>query len=136
MFVYRFMSEKEFYLVTSGCQIVGKRYHKCKTSSKGVCFLPEKVNFYSGSQEYSWEPEYCFRFMLGIVSDEVLVKFEVINANLIKSSGIYADPIDDDWYARITIEELCIPFYDREMLRPVAYAINERGYRWKWYSYN
>lgn len=135
MYVFRFMSEKEFAMVTSGCDVVGKRHYKARTNSSGVCFLPEIVNFISHGKEFAYSPEQCFEFLSGIVSDDVLVKFEVINAEFTKSYGIYADPEDYDWFARIKIDELCIPKYNREMLKPVGYAIIEDWFEWKWYKY-
>lgn len=148
-YVFRYMSEKEFNLVTSGNVIVGKRHFKARTNSSGICFLPAKVEFYSNGIKYEFTPEQCFEFLYGIVSDDVLVKFEVIDADLTESYGVYADPIDHGWFSRITITELCIPYYDREMLKPVAYAIQDPfAYaipngksldweaEWKWFEYN
>ena len=140
-YVFRYMSEKEFNLVTSGNVIVGKRYFKARTNSSGVCFLPDRVKFHSDGIEYEFSPEQCFEFMSGIVCDEVLVKFEVVDADLTESYGVYADPINQDWFARISIKELCIPYYDRDMLKPVAQAVrDDEGWdweaKWKWFKYN
>lgn len=140
-YVFRYMSEKEFYLVTSGNVIVGKRHFRARTNSSGVCFLPSEVEFYSNGIKYQFTPEQCFEFMSGIVCDEVLVKFEVIDADLTESYGVYADPIDLGWFSRITITELCIPYYDMEMLKPVAYAVrDDEGWdfeaKWRWFEYN
>lgn len=68
----------------------------------GFCFLPEKVVCTRKEsfdiKEHRWitaksivTPEYAWRFLEGIVDDDVLVEFEAPEELLQKTVGMYAD---------------------------------------------
>ena len=114
MVVYRFMGKEEFSRFTAGVEIVGKHYHHARTTSHGVCFLPE---FPCEGDEGYVPPEYCYDFLSGIVSGDVLVKFET-DQELTHSRGIYAAE-----NGRFAMDELCIPSYSRDNFTALAYAI-------------
>ena len=125
MLVYRYMSNKEFNKVTAGVTLVNNNSFKGnKTNSKGFCFLPEKVSFYSYAQEteVTLTAQECYEFLEGIVSRDVLVEFET-EEELEESSGVYADPLTDEWGANIVIDELCTITYDRDTFIPKRYCI-------------
>ena len=134
MKIYRFMSMKEFQMVTAGCEIVGG-YHKARTSSYGVCFLPEKIKI---DEERTFDPESSIRFLSGIVCDDVLVEFNVIDPKILNESwGVYADP--DYYYSRIIIDELCCAHYSINQLVPTRYAVMTYPYfgcAFTWYNVN
>ena len=131
MKIYRYMSKNEFDLYSAGKEIIGKEHNGCKTTSVGVCFLPEIVRFVSGEETYEWNPEMCLDFLTGIVSkDEILVEFET-DKEMTISKGTYADPIDIcDWFATITIKELCTPSYSAKDCKALRYKVNGI-----WYEY-
>lgn len=127
MKVYRYMSLKEFQKFSAGVTIEGKKFPHCYTDSVGVCFLPEKVegSGYDPLEDCFYDvklsPEKCFRFLGGIVSDEVLVEFEGEESLFTKSNGIYADVYGGDGTMRI--KELCIDSYNRDILTATGYYI-------------
>lgn len=136
MKVYRFMSFKEFNKMLAGVPIVGRKSFNARTSSSGICFLPEVVKFNSSDgEEYEFCPSACFCFLNGIVSSDVLVEFET-DREFQESYGIYADPCGS-YYDCICIRELCIPEYDREILIPLRYCVDVAPcVKEKWYDVN
>lgn len=136
--VYRFMSFQEFDKLTAGCELVNRSTMPGRrTNSVGFCFLPESVDM----GDEVWPPEECHRFLSGIVSEDVLVEFEVQDDSALEWSwGIYANPYTDDWYDRICIDELCCQKYSRDTLRPVRYAMPDFFGRFyhecTWYTVN
>ena len=72
---YRYMSFDEFSKLASGCDIIGKRHHKARTSSSGICFLGEYtvINSDNAISQFTFSPEQCLNFLLGIVTNDVLV---------------------------------------------------------------
>lgn len=134
MKAYRYMSKEELSKYLLGIDIVGKRsFSHCKTTSEGICFLPEIVSFYSYSIEENvdWTPFHCFTFLKGVVNaDSVLVEFNT-DADMKKSTGVYADPFTDDWDSMISINELCIPAYNRDTFDAVRYCFAGEDV---WYS--
>lgn len=136
MLVYRYMSLEELHKVTAGVIMHNRNnFTHNATNSRGFCFLPESVKFWSESlqQEVTYTPVDCFRFLYGVVKeDSVLVEFET-EEKLNNSYGIYADPLTDDWDATISIDELCIDSYDRDSFIPrrFCYPGDE-----KWYELN
>lgn len=104
MKVYRWMSNEEFDKLTAGVPMINtNKFINCRTDSAGFCFLPEKVEFDSlPSGDWSADPEHCvwdpasaYEFLNGIVSDDVLVEFEVseeARERLHKGYGVYCDP--------------------------------------------
>ena len=140
MYIYRYMSRNEMFLMSAGVDIKGKRSFKARTSSSGVCFLPEVITFeHTCSRDDSVElckfsPEEAFEFMRGIVSDDVLVEFFVENADFGRlfahTAGVYADPFND--VNLIMVLELCTPYYNRDMLKPVGYCVPDI---WEWWDF-
>lgn len=138
MTVYRYMSNEEFQKFSAGLKIIGKKHHDAKTNSKGICFLQEMTHFTDASgRTHDWNPVSCYEFLLGIVSEDVLVEFET-NTELNKTYGVYADPCGG-WYDLIEIEELCVDSYDISTMKAVRYCVdfdNIGSERNKWYEYN
>lgn len=128
---YRYMSKEEFNAMLDGKEIVGKQSFNARTSSKGICFLGEDTVFTSLDYDYDtmeevareihFRPTDCYKFLEGIVSDYVLVEFETTET-LTESEGVYSDPINLDWNARIIITEYCIHKYTREIMRPIRFT--------------
>ncbi len=133
MKVYRYMSVKELEKMSSYIDIVGRKVHKARTSSHGVCFLPEKICFEdSQGEKHEFSPEECYAFLRNIVSGDILVEFET-TVEINRSYGIYADPICLDWGATICIDEYCTPSYNRDWMKPVRYKpVGEKD----WYIFN
>lgn len=130
MKVYRYMSSKEFQMLTAGMTISGKKYHACRTTSTGVCFLAENTTFWSDTlhEEITFSPEACYDFLAGIVSSDVLVEFRT-ECEVTESIGVYADPFGC-FYDRIVIPEFCVASYSMDTFVPVRYTTGGG----QWYS--
>lgn len=135
MKVYRFMSEKEFTLLSAGCELIHTNARKAKTNSEGFCFLPEKVTFSTNGETVTFKPEQCIHFLGGIVTNDVLVEMET-SVELHEGYGIYADPIDLEWGSTIDITEYSVQRYDRDTFIPVRYAMVDHHGKADWYSFN
>ena len=131
---YRYMSAKEFNLLTAGCKLVHTGKFHARTISNGFCFLGEKTNFSVWDEDgeeinFTYTPEQCLLYLEGIVSDDVLVEFES-EMELTKSWGTYADPTCISGYdGTIDPAEYCIKEYDREIMRPVRYCVGDNWYQ-------
>lgn len=133
---YRYMSTKEFSLLCAGCDIKGKSSFKARTNSMGVCFLAEKTEAVTEDNRLEhYTPETAFRFLSGIVSEDVLVEFET-ETELSESWGIYADPQSPYFDGTMTVTEYNIPFYNRDIMHPVRYTIPTYRNKWVWYNLN
>lgn len=140
---YRYMSNEEFQKLSSGMELTNENMHKtARTASEGFCFLPEVVKFNSYFEDEvvstTFNPVQCYRFLSGIVTNDVLVEFENVSEDLQESFGIYADPINCDYYATIDIVEYCAKSYSRDTMRPTRYAIVGEYYHQgvDWYTFN
>lgn len=131
MKLYRYMSFVELDKLTCGINLNNRNQFKQKrTTSIGFCFLPEST-IISGT-EYS--PVDCIGFLQGIVTNDVLVEFEVQNSDCIRESiGVYAHPYLDDI---ITIKEYCVSTYSRNTFVPTRYALVENRTKFQWYDFN
>ena len=145
MKLYRYMSFKEFQKMASGMDMKhSKNSFKSRTDSKGFCFIGEKTSFVSSDcegnqQEFTFSPEECHQFLDGIVTDDVLVEFEADENLLQKTTGIYADPIFQEWDCYISIAEFCAMSYNRDDFIPLRYAIQDdflSSNNIKWYNFN
>ena len=134
MLVYRYMSIEELNKVMAGVEISSdNKFKNCRTTSEGICFLPEIVKFWSDSinDTVEFSPVDCFRFLNGVVSsNSILVEFET-HEELTQSSGVYADPYTDDWDATICIDELCTKSYNRDTFIPKRYSFPKEDI---WYN--
>lgn len=135
---YRFMSLNEFSKLTAGCILESdNKFKTFRTDSEGFCFLAEKTEIDGLNGCYFFDPLSCLEFLSGIVSKDILVKFET-KLELTESCGVYADPTTDEWGDTIDIKEYCISKYDIETMKPVAYTMDTD--RWiknkKWYLCN
>ena len=140
MYIYRYMSRNEMFLMSAGVDIEGKQSFKARTSSSGVCFLPEEIPFkhicaYDNSVELCvFDPRHAYEFLAGIVSRDVLVRFSVEEDNFdrmfSRTHGVYADPFNDNL---ISVPELCTPYYNRDMLEPVGYCVPSV---WEWWDFH
>ena len=145
MKVYRYMSFKEFNTMILGIPVVHKkRAFRARTNSYGFCFLPETTEFsvyseYSNERhDFSYNAEQCYEFLSGIVSEDILVEFEVLNESILfEGYGVYADPTYiSGWDGRICIIEYSTPQYDWTTLRPLRAKIPERdwGTKNEWFN--
>lgn len=141
MKLYRFMSKKEFAMLTSGCDLVHVGKFHAYTDSVGFCFLPEKVDFsvWDDDEEkyfdFSYTPAECIAFLGGIVTNDVLVELETSPENVRESCGCYADPTYVSGYdGVITVTEYCTRSYNRDIMVPCRYALVERTGKATWYS--
>lgn len=106
-----------------GENIIGcNSFEKMRTTSTGVCFLSEIVE---GKTDFGEEVSYravdAYWFLMGIVSDDVLVEFEVTDDIFNHTYGNYCHaPFND---CDMTIGELCTPFYNREICKPLRYCV-------------
>ncbi len=134
MLVYRYMCLEELNKVMAGVEISSdNKFKKFRTTSEGICFLPEVVKFWSDSinSNVEFSPVDCFRFLYGVVSSSsILVEFET-KEELNQSSGVYADPYTDDWDATICIDELCTKSYNRDTFIPKRYSFSNENI---WYN--
>ena len=152
MKLFRYMSIREFSMMSSGCDIVGKSdFSNCRTNSAGICFLGEETRFTSHIEVYRektdsfeteevrscYSPINCLAFLSGIVSEDVLVEFEVENPDGLRESfGVYADPVNGDYDAVICITEYCIDSYNRDVFVPTRYAMVSDYRSAVWYDFN
>lgn len=124
MSYFRFMSMNEFQKLTSGMTLSHcKNSFKARTESVGFCFL--------NSVEFS--VEYSHMFLVGIVSDDVVVEFEC-NTELTESVGIYANPCGN-YYDIMTVKEYCVRSYSRDTMKPIRYGFVTFG-KVTWYDFN
>ena len=132
---YRFMSMKEFSLMSSGCEIVGKSHFTARTASTGVCFLAQLTEV-PGCGLINAEIAYN-AFLRGVVSGDVCVKFSVADDSLLRESyGVYSGAyFTGDDYDVFCATEYCVPSYSRDVFTPVAYAIPCGDMMWDWWSF-
>lgn len=123
MKVYRYMSMVEFNHMLWGENIIGRNsFEKMRTTSTGVCFLSEIVE---GKTDFGEKVSYravdAYWFLMGIVSDDVLVEFEVTDDIFNHTYGNYCHaPLND---CDMVIEELCTPYYNRDICKPLRYCV-------------
>lgn len=125
---YRYMSMSEFDKLMLGLTIHGKSKFNARTNSTGICFLGEHTEIVSTNEDgetttVDFSPLDCYRFLGGIVSNNILVEFEADTTILSATTGVYADPLNMDEYARVSITEYCIPEYNNSVMRPLAYCL-------------
>lgn len=121
---YRFMTFKELAKVTSGMTLSKNKKYKARTASTGYCFMSTADN----------SPEEAFKFLSGIVSEDVVVLFEA-HQQLKESCGMYATPYGD-WYDTMVVREYCTNSYSRETMIPVKYGIIDKWGKIDWYNWN
>lgn len=144
MKVYRYMSMKEFEKMSAGCVLENMNTFKdCRTESEGFCFLPQITKFevcdeWEGEVfTFEYTPEQCIQFLTGIVTNDVLVEFEVDKTLINASYGVYADPTyisGDDGI--IEILEYCTKTYSRDDFIPCRYAFIIDNNNVTWYNFN
>ena len=142
MKAYRWMSKKEFQKLMAGCDInVVRRRRTTRTTGKGIFFFPEDyfktwMTDFPDFVSKQPSPEFSSKFLSGIVSQDVLVEFDVQCEPEI-SYGVYANPYTGDWDDYIEVDELCVPFYNRETMVPIRYFIQDSIYnsiKGTWYA--
>lgn len=121
MEIFRFMSKKEFDKLINGEELINKTKHQGNTNSVGFCFMED-------------DPEYCYEFLSGVVSEDVCVIFET-DEELNQTYGIYADPCGS-FFDTIVKDEYCINKYDKEKFKIKKMAIPEfwSDGGWVWYE--
>lgn len=95
MRLHRYMSEREFEAYMKGKTMRNGTKHggNCKSTSVGFCFFPE-------------EPEEAYRWLSGIVCDDVCVTFEVPENKVKKSVGTYCNPDKSDNSIGAVLEDI------------------------------
>lgn len=126
---YRYMSFKEFDKVMNNEIIISLSNASIQnnTTSKGLCFLEEETKFYPYDAEPKhieiFKPLECYRFLSGIVSNDVLVEF-LSNKKLNKGKGIYSNPCISDFYgSNISINEYWIERYSKKIMVPIRFCL-------------
>ena len=117
MIVYRFMSEEEYNKLMRGETLVNTTKHESKTDSVGFCFMPMEQDV----------PEEAYRYMSGIVSNDVCVVFDVAEEELQESYGIYSNPNTFIWGDCVQKTEYCTTEYDKKRFRPLRVC---KDYSW------
>lgn len=134
MYLYRYMSKKEFDAMMAFLPVNhSKQAFTARTNSCGFCFLPE-ITIWTDNEnnKFEYTAEKCYSFLSGIVSNEILVKFELSNETFNKfhtGYGVYCNPMY--WDETIDITEYSICSYNRNELIPVAYSFPEE---FIWYN--
>ena len=115
MYVFRFMSSKEFEKFQSGETLTNTKFHGAMHASKaiGFCFL--ELN------ELDDIP-YCFSFLTGIVSEDVLVIFKAPREIFKKSLGRFSDINSSDFFSTILCPEYSLTQYSPANLELVSYT--------------
>ena len=130
MKVYRYMSREEFTKLINGTSLHNPTVRDTDYSTScGFCFLAETTtfvtfNFDGEEQTFEYTPEDCSSFLGGIVTEEVLVEFEVMDPQLLRSDfATYMNPISTEYEETIYITEYSCHTYDRTVLRPLRYKL-------------
>lgn len=131
---YRYMSEAEFKKLMNGEVLFNPKKRSVEhTNSNGFCFLAETTTFttrdWNGNlQEYAWSADYC-DFLDGIVSDDMLVEFEVKSPDLLQEGfGVYMNPITTKHDKTIRISEYSCHTYDKTVLKPLRFKVADGDY--------
>ena len=121
MKIFRYMSKKEFDKLIKGELLKNNKHHQGHTNSVGFCFMKVDDN----------EPRYAYKFLSGVVDDDVCVVFET-NKKLTKSYGVYADPYGS-FFATITEDEYCTKEYSIEDFKIIKMTIPDFWKEeWEW----
>lgn len=125
MKVFRFMSQEEFNKLQKGEVLTNTSEHlESNTTSVGFCFMD--------CEDYS--PESTYEFLAGVVSEDVVVQFEVDESLLTKSEGTYAAPLIDDvsWFSTMNVDEYCCTSYSNKDFKILSYAKPEFAFDFDW----
>ena len=110
MKVFRFMSNEEYEKLMKGENLVNESKHKAHTTSVGFCFMDLKDN----------PPEVAFHYLIGLVSPEVCVIFNVKNKSILnKAYGRYTDINSKRLFATCIREEYYTTKYNKNDLEPI-----------------
>lgn len=112
MKLFRYMSKNEFNKLINGETLKNDKKHTGFTDSVGFCFMEGEEG----------TAEYCYDFLSGIVSNEVLVLFET-DKELKKGYGRYADPYGS-FFDTIMKTEYSITEYNKDIIKPLKYCTN------------
>lgn len=128
----RFMSLDEWYLLREYRVLTNNTNHSryCKTGSKGFCFLRIGDDWFEGAETETETDAVnsAYRFLSGIVSEDVAVVFVNDGAAIRHSVACYADPFGS-YYDCIAVDEYYTNEYDRDTMVPVRTYFNNDG-RW------
>ena len=123
------MSFKEFDKVMNNEIIISLSNASIRnnTTSRGLCFLEEETKFYpyidNPKHIEKFNPLECYRFLSGIVSNDVLVEF-LTNKKLKKGQGIYANPCISDFQGNnIVINEYWTEKYSKQTMQPIRFCL-------------
>lgn len=137
---YRYMGMDEFSKLTRGEELVNlENFAETKNSTAvGFCFLPEWTaasgyieDICSGCCEEAWYELDAVEmhsvlnttFMFDQEDFKILVEFEGDKNLFCKSKASYVNPFSPTLDSGIFVEELCVTKYNRDILRPIRYAI-------------
>lgn len=143
MKLYRYMCMDEFNKMSHGCDIVGKKSFKARTSSNGICFLGADTVFENAyyddekgifcTEDIHFDPVQCYMFLRGIVSDDIIVEFEADASLVSESEGVYCNPLNPDECTVMT--EYCMPSYNIDRIKPLRYGFVENAISVEWYPF-
>ena len=123
MILIRFMSNDEFSKLISGQELYNDKIHSGFTNSIGFCFFEDYGIDLSESEDAIRQSiessiNYNIDMLSGIVSNDVCVVFDSLDAELILSKGRYADPYGA-FFGTIWRAEYCIEHYNKHMIKPL-----------------
>lgn len=122
MNLFRFMSYEEFKKLLNGEKLVNRKVQEGCTDSIGFCFM-EYDNYNT--------PEFCYKFLSGIVSEDVCVKF-LTEKKIKKGYGVYADPFGS-FFSSVVKDEYSATMYNNKDFKIIECAIpNHNESKWKW----
>ena len=108
MKIFRFMSKEEITKFIRGEELIhSEEAFNARTSSIGFCFL--------NADEFDVNEAYDFLY--GIVSNDIVVKFEVNESELKKSFGIYANTNCNSNDFSMKINEYCTTKYSAKTFK-------------------
>ncbi|MFR2774847.1 MAG: hypothetical protein ACLTBR_03340 [Anaerostipes sp.] len=135
---YRYMSLEEFDKLTRGEELVNlENFAETKNSTAvGFCFLPEWTiasgyaeDVYTDEYEEMWyeldavEMHSVLNTTSIFDEEKILVEFEGDKNLFHKSEASYVNPFTQTLDSGISVEELCATRYNRDILRPIRYAM-------------
>ena len=119
MKILRFMSNAEFDKYKKGDVLKNDKKHSGFTDSIGFCFLNYE----------KYEPEYAYKFLSGIVSEDVCVVFET-DKTLTKHYGQYAEPYGS-FFDTFIADEYCINEYNKDDFKLIKYCYDYDKKHWE-----
>lgn len=126
MRLVRFMSEEEFTKLMNGETLVNNTKHTAKTNSVGFCFMPIEDD---EDDDIAHAIQFMYKFLGGIVSDDYVVVFDQIDAELFEGYGVYANPYGS-FFDTMIMTEYSITQYNNQILKPIWFKKDVSHFDW------